>query len=104
MSRKPPERPSASPTTPVGAKIEDLPNDKALLTHTVPSEENGEPLETHFWHLAVKSIPKDIVVAVFSLTVPARVRKAPDVAQYIALLDQEIREGPIILDLTDYIR
>ncbi len=80
-------------------KVEDLPYDKALLAYTVSSEESGDQLATRFWHLAVKSIPSGILMAVFSFTVSARFMRDSGILEQIDFLDSEIRQGPILISM-----
>jgi len=85
------------------AVIEDLQNEKVLMTHAVTCMEGGREIETIFWHLAVPAIPTGVVVAIFSYCILKRWRGLAEAVVDVGFLETEIRQAQVVLDITDFI-
>ena len=53
-------------------QLDVLPSGRAVFTHVIPAADGNEDLVAHVWHLALPAPDGSILVAIFSLTLPAR--------------------------------
>jgi hypothetical protein len=83
-------------------RIEILENEKALLTHSILSD--GGATESCLWHLAVRLIPKGVLLVLLSYSFEVSLREHPDTLRDRAILTEEVRGRIVSLDLTDYFK
>jgi hypothetical protein len=74
-----------------GQEIERLPNGNALRRHREEASAVGEKTVLHIWMLASVAPPHRLVLAVFSLILPAATEEEPEIQAMVEALAREIR-------------
>lgn len=76
-----------------GESIRTLANGNAIRQYVVRSEENGEAITLHWWHLANVAHPSTLRIASFSYTVLTSQESSSGLARELEMLQQSIESA-----------